>query len=198
MIHNKIEIKNKENQIITKGIIISFVEKQCIIIIENPNEVHEKQEVLVSIFDDIEGIQIYSAKVIHIIVDKVTVILGDKINILQRRNHIKVKYEQKADIKSYLTQNRKLSSLVLANPIPITICDIGTGGIFFTSNEYIGVGQKFNLDLMYQGNFINLTVQIIRIQKMQKLKIGYGCKFVNLTKTQETFITAMVFKLQLK
>lgn len=195
MIHNKIEIKNTENQIITKGVIISFLEKQYIIIVENPNEVHEKQDVLVCIFDDIEGVQIYSAKVIHIIVDKVTVILGDKINTVQRRKHIKVKYEQEADIRSYLTHNRKLS---LANPIPITICDIGAGGIFFTSNEYIGIGQKFNLDLRYQGNSINLTVQIIRTQKMQRLKIGYGCKFVNLTNLQETFITAMVFKLQLK
>lgn len=198
MVHNKIEIRNQQDKIITNGTIISFSEKEYTIIFENLNVLTEQQDVRVYIFDDIEGIQVYKAKIRYIIEDKATVVLGDKINIMQRRKNVKVKYVQEADIKAYLMNNKEISSLTLSKPILIKITDIGAGGIFFISSEYIGIGQKFNLDLVYQGHAITIMVQIIRTQKVENFKIGYGCKFINLTKQQESFLTSTVFKLQLK
>ncbi|MEG0368336.1 MAG: PilZ domain-containing protein, partial [Coprobacillus sp.] len=112
--------------------------------------------------------------------------------------YTKVKYEQDADIKSYVVDNKKIELVTLSNPIIIKIIDIGIGGIFFASNEFIGIGQVFNLDLMDSDTMVSIAVRIIRTQKVKGFKMGYGCQFINLNKSQELFITSMVFKLQSK
>jgi hypothetical protein len=117
----------------------------------------------------------------------------------ERRENVKVKTEFRSRIlKAYRSEKSKKGLLVNED---IQTRDISVGGICFYSNRIFLKNQVVFFEFNQSKRPFVIEAMIIR-KEFEKNKIGYryryGCKFVNLTNSQQQSICEYVFKVELE
>lgn len=133
-----------------------------------------------------------------------TCVMQELDAVLERRHDIKIYRNFRAVLKSVDEETKKMSET------PVTIKNISAGGMFFISHEPFYIGQTFSF-LFESGNLpLWLEAEILRTQDLEsphtgealtasdKPLLGYGCRFINTTRQQESVLRSFVFQEDLK
>lgn len=117
----------------------------------------------------------------------------------ERRRYFKMKTNEKAYITFHVDEADSTTT-TLEPPIEITITDINVGGIFFVCNDSdkdLKIGQKAMVVVGLDGRKLEMTAEILRVQTLSVPPyIGYGCRFVNISRGQEEIISRYIYRLQ--
>lgn len=118
--------------------------------------------------------------------------------VIQRRQDVKVSVQLGTDA-SFLDEERHLQSA------EITILDISAGGMFCLSTAKWAEGQVFAAKIFDKTMPVDL--EVIRVQTAHSYssdypegdsRIGYGCRFINLSQASESALRKFVYQQQLQ
>lgn len=165
-------------------------------------------DLYVTLYDDVYGLLTYKSKIIEYkkivsasfsIQYKVRCELIDLVEILQRRNNVKVKTNISTTITLVDDEDEEIINLKTQRPFDYAafIKDISASGVFVTTEEELAISQRFVFIFSESPKPIRIISEIIRIQKLSKGGYGYGCKFLNMSDSMESVVRRFVFKVQL-
>ena len=81
------------------------------------------------------------------------------------------------------------------SPVELHFLNLNLGGVLFSSNSTFEPGDQVMLHFM--DDEMQLLAEILRVQKDEKDNIvGYGCRFMNINKTQEEKLARFIFDCQ--
>ncbi len=116
----------------------------------------------------------------------------------ERRRYFKIKTNERAYIT--FTVDKDENTHALEPPAEICIKDINVGGVLFVNfvgNHEFQTGDKAMIVLSLNGRRLELMSEILREQPLaEPTQKGYGCRFINLTRTQEEIISRYIYNLQ--
>lgn len=121
-------------------------------------------------------------------------ILGEEESVVQRRNDLKIRQIIPISIQTVDTVGKKIN-------VDATIHDISAGGLFCVSEHIFAEGDRFSFLFRRAAKPMRLECEVLRKQPYEakgsfnlNQMMGYGCRFVNLTDTQESSIRSYVFR----
>jgi len=193
---NRIVLMNSDEKLISNGTVVRLDSASIEMILEKADNVITGEHVIIERYDNIDGVFKYKGVISYVLGDRISCSNLELISNIQRRQNVKIKVEFDYEINQFMVGD-KLSS-ELKTPISIHIRDISAGGMFFVSNELMGVNQKFLYTFDRGKARIDLVVEIIRLQSCRDYKMGYGCKFLNVGRKEENILNSYIFTEQIK
>lgn len=165
-------------------------------------------DLYVTIYDDVYGLLTYKGKVAEFTKEilsayeihyKLKCVLVEMIEVIQRRNNVKVKVTMPTTMVLLDIENRPISDGKTRKVINhnITIKDISASGILFISKEKYTIGQRFLFVFDKCAKPIEIVAEILRTQEHENDFKGYGCKFLNVPEAKEEIVRQFVFKMQI-
>lgn len=171
------------------------------------NHLRMKGKVIIVFYDSIYGKLIYKSRYItfeRVYTEKgiqvaLTFKLEELIKTEQRRNDVKVKTKFKAIIE-LVDDNWNLIKYDNSQPkiFNVLIKDISASGILFITSKNLSLNQKFIFDFDTNRELMRIKAEIIRFQKYDDTYNGYGCKFIELSESEEAMLRKIVFNLQIR
>jgi len=192
---NRILLMNSDEKLISNGTVVRLDSSSIEMILEKADNVITGQAVIIERYDNIDGVFKYKGVVSYVLGDRISCTNLELISNIQRRQNVKIKVEFDYEIKQFMVGD-KLSPEP-KSPILIHIRDISAGGMFFVSNELMGVNQKFLYTFDKGKAKIDLIAEIIRLQSCREYKMGYGCKFLNVGRKEENILNSYIFTEQI-
>lgn len=125
----------------------------------------------------------------------------DKAELMEeRRRYFKIKTNERAFI-TLRTQEDDEKPVPLEPPAEIYIKDINVGGVFFICTDtrrHFAKGDKLLMIVGLSGTRLELTAEVLREQTIatQEAQVGYGCRFIGISHSQEETISRYIYKLQ--
>lgn len=125
----------------------------------------------------------------------------DKAELLEeRRRYFKIKTNERAFI-TLRTQENDDKPTPLEPPAEIYIKDINVGGVFFICTDtrrHFAKGDRLLMIINLSGSRLELNAEVLREQPIEsgETDIGYGCRFIGVSHSQEEIISRYIYKLQ--
>ena len=118
--------------------------------------------------------------------------VSDGAMLQERRRSFKVTVDFNGISPFYIRGEEMYS---FESPMALHFLNLNLGGVLFASNSVFEPGDQVMLHFM--DNEIQLLAEVLRVQKDEKGNIiGYGCRFININKTQEEKLARFIFDCQ--
>lgn len=207
-IYKKVSIYSKERIFICDTILLSKKDEVVTMIV--PEEAVDiiYTNMILTLYDDVYGLITYRAELIdfkkEIIQSNfeytVQFHLIEKLEVVQRRSNVKVKTMIPTKIKLVDEDGKIIIDEETKEPIEYegTIRDISAAGILLITKEELNIGQNFTFLFEKCKNPFEITAEILRHQPQENDKTikGYGCQFLDLSLTEESYVRQYVFRVQ--
>lgn len=203
----KVSIYTRTKSFLCKSIIDSKIDN--VISLTMPSSIIESlnADVLAVLYDETYGLMTYNATIISYRkkISKgfktsytVRMVLGELIDIEQRRNNVKVKTNFTVTI-TMCDYEGNIQHGVDKKPVECagTVRDMSAAGVFLIISEKFDVGQCFLFDFNKGSAPIRIQAEIIRVQNLEDSLTGYGCRFVDISSSKEAIVREYVFRKQL-
>ena len=116
-----------------------------------------------------------------------------------RRDHLKVRVNDRACIQRAFMKNRSEKGLIVDDEVRLR--DISVGGLCFFSNRTYFVGQRLiiHLDAIRQDMVVEaLILRKERERRRTGVRYRYACRFIQLNEMYQRVICEYVFRVQLE
>lgn len=110
----------------------------------------------------------------------------EMIQVLQRQKELRVRMVKEVN---FISLNHGRFSGVIQN--------ISVGGIYFTTNTRLSIDEEFEFEYCFMKKAQEVRARILRETNIRENYYGYGCQFVNLSKSAERDIRQYVYRQQL-
>lgn len=120
--------------------------------------------------------------------------VGEGIALEERRQSYKINVSFDALIPFYI---RSEEMVTFDEPVVVSVVNLNLGGVYFRSGFDFEEGDQVMLNFM--NGEMELLTDILRAQKKPDSDTvdGYGCRFLNITQSQEERLARYVFECQL-
>lgn len=209
-IYKKVSIYSSERIFICDTTLLS--KKDEIVTMIVPEEAIDViyTNMILTLYDDVYGLITYRAEMIDFKKEiihsnfeyTVQFHLIEKLEVVQRRSNVKVKATIPTKIK-LVDENGKIMIDKETKELleyEGTIKDISAAGILLITKEKLNVGQNFTFLFEKCKRPFEITAEILRHQPQEQDETikGYGCQFLNLSLSEESFVRQYVFRVQLE
>lgn len=161
------------------GFVHQFDETAAKICLESECNLSHLQNISLYIFNRVKGECVYSARVIEIDGNNVSLDRVKFIRSTQKRDNTRVDKALRYRITDRYVNGDVNTLEKLPSPIDITILNISATGMFISCSANFAVGYRFPLVFKDAGAPINLEVEIVRAEKRLRGN-NYGCRFINI------------------
>lgn len=118
--------------------------------------------------------------------------VSDGEMLQERRRSFKVTVDFNGQSPFYIRGEEMYS---FDDPVELHFINLNLGGVLFASNSTFEPGDQVMLHFL--DDEIQLLAEILRVQRDEKGNlVGYGCKFLNINKSQEEKLARFIFDCQ--
>lgn len=169
--------------------------QELVVIRERDLTVFPKDKSITAIFQYINGTRIKYTTKVDISTDlQMNFHVGSGEVLEERRSSYKVAADFYG-ISRFFERNDE--PVVFDTPLKIHFYNINLGGVLFHSDYEFEKGDLVNL--VFMDNKVELMGEILRLQyDTHGAFVGYGTKFIDISHTQEEFLTKFIFRYQLE
>lgn len=154
-----------------------------------------KDEYITVVFEYINGLRMkYKTSVDLSTEYQMNFHVGEGIALEERRASFKINVEFDTASPFYI-RNEKLVNF--DKPLNIHICNINLGGVYMKTSFDFEPGDQFMLEFF--GGEVELLTEVLRAQTVFGTDVvdGYGCRFLNITQSQEERLARFIFEIQI-
>ncbi len=153
-----------------------------------------KEEYIDVIFEYINGTRMkYTTSVDLCTEYQINFHVGDGVALEERRQSYKVNVSFGGEVLFYVREEEMVN---FESPVKVDIVNINLGGVYFRSDFEFEEGDQVMLNFL-DGKMEFLS-DILRVQRSVDGEIdGYGCRFLNITHTQEESLARYLIECQL-
>ena len=154
-----------------------------------------KDEYITAVFEYINGLRMkYKTSVDLSTEYQMNFHVGEGIALEERRASFKINVEFDT-VSPFYIRNEKLVNF--DKPLNIHICNINLGGVYMKTSFDFEPGDQLMLEFF--GGEVELLTEVLRAQMVFGTDVvdGYGCRFLNITQSQEERLARFIFEIQI-
>ncbi len=156
-----------------------------------------KKEPIVAVFEYINGNRYRFETTVDISTDmQLNFHVGEGELLEERRNSFKLNVEFDGVCRFYERPDESETPVFFDEPLPLHFLNINLGGVLFSADFDFKPGDHVNLYFM--NGDLDLIGEILRAQyNADKELVGYGCRFLNTSQSQEETIAKYILDCQI-
>ncbi len=145
------------------------------------------------IFEYINGVRMKYRTSVDICTEyQINFHVGDGIALEERRRSFKIEAHFDGT-SSFIIRDDEM--ITFEEPIALSFRNINLGGVYFSTDEELMKGDQ--IMLCFLNNEMEILAEILRVQRSDDGIDGYGCRFLNVTQSQEERLARFIFDCQL-
>ncbi|MFA9379944.1 MAG: PilZ domain-containing protein [Acetanaerobacterium sp.] len=198
-IQQRVEIYSMTDVLLATGALVDLSDNLIEIVGEVFPHFEKGENLKICAYDDMRGICWYLTSVELATPDRLILTDYNLLDVIQRRKNIKVKTTFSTNI--YMVYDDNDVRTALETPVKITVKDISVGGTYFVAEQVFLEGSYFEFYFNQGPKHLRIKTLILRMQVLPGEKLGYGCKFADITEKEQDILFSFLWeeqRLQLK
>lgn len=193
-----VKIFDSDKNYLGKGTLAKLTLSNIIVKGNNLPCIPSKSTIFLNIYNELKGISVYECTVGIAADMQLSATIVKQLQTIERRRTLKIRTNYTTTLRLIIRENKMIET---KNPLQIKILNLSIGGMLFTSDTEFFIGDTivFTFDY-YKDTPIVIDAKIIRIDPPQdKMSYNcYGCKFNDVTRSDEKVIFKYLYERQLQ
>lgn len=193
-VQHKVEVYSITDALISIGVLVDLDGDYMEIIGDIFPRFEKGEKLKICAYDDMRGICWYTAVVDYSVSDRIQLTDVELLNVIQRRQNIKVKTTFTTQIFNIYDDDDNM--ITLDEPINIQVKDISVGGVFFVCDMPFKENQKIEFFFNQGPRPLRIKTSILRRQEVNGQNNGYGCIYDDLTEREQDILFSYIWEVQ--